>query len=235
MYEGGAVRTVAECAGLSQGSDLSALVDRRLQSNGLILLAGLSPQTTPLAFLDPQYRGIMDYQRYGNEGARQKGRANLPQMSDEVIKSFLAEISRVLTLSGHLMLWVDKFHLAEGVSPWLSGLDLKIVDLITWEKGRMGMGYRTRRACEYLLVIQKRPIRAKGVWTSHNLRDVWSEKCPTEAGTHVHAKPVGLQSALIRATTVPGDIVLDPAAGSYSVMKAAHSVGRRFLGCDLLG
>ena len=34
--------------------------------------------------------------------------------------------------------------------------------------------------------------------------------------------------------TDPGDVVLDPAAGSYSVLTAAHDVGRRFLGCDVV-
>ena len=49
----------------------------------------------------------------------------------------------------------------------------------------------------------------------------------------VHPKPVGLQAALIEAVTDPGDIVLDPAAGSYSVLAAAQRMGRRFLGCDI--
>ena len=50
---------------------------------------------------------------------------------------------------------------------------------------------------------------------------------------NVHPKPVQLQARLIEAVTSPGDVVLDPAAGSYSVMTAAHQVGRRFLGCDI--
>ena len=34
------------------------------------------------------------------------------------------------------------------------------------------MGYRTRRKSEYCLVLQKVPLRAKGVWRSHNIPDV---------------------------------------------------------------
>jgi DNA modification methylase len=37
---------------------------------------------------------------------------------------------------------------------------------------------------------------------------------------------------LIAAVTKPGDLVLDPAAGSFVVMKAAHQLGRDFVGCD---
>lgn len=50
---------------------------------------------------------------------------------------------------------------------------------------------------------------------------------------HPHAKPVEIQARLIEATTAENDFVVDPAAGSFSVMDSALSVGRRFLGCDL--
>ncbi len=54
---------------------------------------------------------------------------------------------------------------------------------------------------------------------------------PQQAGTH--PKPVNLQAALIAAVTAPGDVILDPAAGSYSVLTAAQLAGREFLGYDL--
>ncbi|MER2520017.1 MAG: DNA methyltransferase, partial [Bdellovibrionales bacterium] len=170
-----------------------------------------------------------------NEGQRQKARAALTQMPDDIICAFIKEIDRILVPSGHLMLWVDKYHLVEGVQPWLRGLNLKIVDLVTWDKGRIGMGYRTRRRCEYMMIIQKPPLRAKGIWTARNIPYVWLEKLTKDNRGHAHVKPVNLQAAVIAATTDKNDIVVDPAAGSYSVMNAAHSVGRRFLGCDLRG
>ena len=54
-----------------------------------------------------------------------------------------------------------------------------------------------------------------------------------EGRVHTHQKPVELQRALIEAVTEAGDVVIDPAAGSFSVMKAALGCGRNFLGCDL--
>jgi site-specific DNA-methyltransferase (adenine-specific) len=215
---------------------VQALLDRPNRAEGIEFLSRLPDACTSLVFFDPEYRGVMEYQSYGNEGQRQKGRAALAQMAEATIRSFLTEISRILAPRGHLMLWVDKFHLVEGTKSWLADLDLQAVDLVTWDKGRMGMGYRTRRRCEYLVIAQKRPLRAKGVWTAHDIPDVWTEKLPRPGGSvHAHAKPTGLQAALIAATTAPGDVVVDPAAGSFSVMHAAHSKGRHFLGCDLEG
>ena len=212
--------------------NLKDMADQRRAGDGIEFLKLFPDNSVPLAFFDPQYRGVMDKLSYGNEGARQKGRAELSQMPEEMIKEFIKELSRVLCPSAHLMLWIDKFHLVEGVHPWLENLPLKTVDLITWDKGRIGMGYRTRRRSEYLVVIQKLPLRAKGKWTSHDIGDCWLEKV---SGDHPHAKPENLQAALITSTTIPGDFAIDPAAGGFSVMRAANQVGRHFIGTDLRG
>ena len=201
--------------------------------DGLGLLASLEPETVPICVFDPQYRGVLDKMQYGNEGVnRGRARSQLPQMDTETIGKFIAGIEAALIPSGHLLLWLDKFHLCSGIGPWIHGTRLEIVDLITWHKGRMGMGYRTRRSAEYALVLQKRPERAQGVWRRHDIPDVWTESA-VRLGA-VHPKPVGLQAALIEAVTDPGDVVVDPAAGSYSVLAAAQKVGRQFLGCDVV-
>ena len=205
----------------------------KLTINGLELMQSLESQSVDLCFFDPQYRGVLDKLKYGNEGERQKGRATLHQMSNETIIEFMAEIDRVLKNSCYLMLWIDKFHLCEGIKQWLKGTELQIVDLITWDKGKMGMGYRTRKQCEYLLVLQKVPIKAKGTWKSHSIRDIWSEKIPSEElKLHPHSKPKGLQKALIESCTKEGDLVLDPASGSFSVLECCKELGRNFIGTD---
>lgn len=211
---------------------LKELSNKKLNIDGLELLGKFDDNSVPLVFFDPQYRGVLDNLSYGNEGKRQVGRARLLQMSEEVILEFINEISRVLTPSGHLMLWIDKFHLVEGTSHWFANTLLKQVDLITWDKGRIGMGYRSRRKSEYLLILQKLPLRAKGVWTIHNIPDVVCEKI---SKTHPHSKPIDLQSELIKAVTIENDFVLDPASGGFSVLKSAINANRKFIGTDIGG
>ena len=183
-------------------------------------------------FFDPQYRGVLDKLSYGNEGKqRGKARSSLPQMGADTIQEFFKAIYRVLAPSGYLFLWLDKFHLVEGVRDWFKELpDMQCVDLITWNKHRMGMGYRTRRKSEYLVVIQKKPVLAKATWTIHNIPDVWDEKVTK---THAHSKPVELQKQLILAVTEAGDYVCDPASGGYSVLEACRQTGRHFIGGDI--
>ena len=211
---------------------MNELVNRRNKMNGLELLDLLDKESIKVAFFDPQYRGVLDKLSYGNEGkSRGKDRSALPQMSQEIIFEFLAKIELVLKPNGYLFLWLDKFHLFE-VKSWIENYQsLEIVDMITWNKMKIGMGYRTRRKSEYLVVIQRYPRKAKSTWTLHNIPDVWDEKILDK--NHTHAKPIELQKQLILATTNENDLVLDPASGGYSVFRACKEINRNFIGCDL--
>src|SRR4051795_3262507 len=110
-------------------------LDAPNMADGLELLRSLPIDTFPPVFLDPQSRGVLDKLAYGNEGERQRGRARLPQMDERQIAAFVAAAASRLRPSGHLLLWVDKFHLVEGVAAWTTGTGLEIVDLVTWAKG----------------------------------------------------------------------------------------------------
>ena len=211
---------------------MNELLNRKIKMNGLDLLDLLDKESIKVTFFDPQYRGVLDKLSYGNEGkSRGKDRSALPQMSQEIIFEFLAKIEVVLKPNGYLFLWLDKFHLFE-VKSWIENYQsLEIVDMIVWNKMKIGMGYRTRRKSEYLVIIQKFPKRAKSTWTLHNIPDVWDEKILDK--NHTHAKPIELQKQLILATTNENDLVLDPASGGYSVFRACKETNRNFIGCDL--
>lgn len=200
-------------------------------ADGARLFAEMRDEEANLVFIDPQYRTGLDKLGFGNEGARQKGRAKLAQMTDETISTFLFEAERVLKPSGHVMLWIDKFLSVTG--HWRSWLPLGVrgVDQITWNKGRPGMGYRSRCSSEFLVILQKGPVRSAGCWTDKGIPDVWLEYAdPTH---HPHAKPLQLTQRLIRATTRRDDLVVDPCAGGFGVLDCCLATRRQFLGCDL--
>jgi site-specific DNA-methyltransferase (adenine-specific) len=152
-------------------------------------------------------------------------------MSSEYINECSRESARALMPSGYLMLWQNAFQTCQGHHLRLADV-LQCVDLIAWDNQRLGMGYRARRRGDYLVALQKPPIKARATWrTKPTIPDRWPEK--VDRKLHPHIKPIGLISALIESTTCPADLVVDPAAGSFIVMHAARRLGREFIGCDL--
>jgi site-specific DNA-methyltransferase (adenine-specific) len=202
------------------------------RGDALALLQSLEDSCSPLVLFDPQFRELLDKQEYGNEGKlRQQARAALPTMTFDYINACCREIKRVLRPSGYLMRWIDKFGLCSSLHQKLvDEMGYERVDLIAWDSLRIGMGHRARARGDYLLIFQKPPIRAKATWRDHGIPDRWPEK--VDRKLHPHIKPIGLITRLIAATTHPGDLVVDPAAGSFTVMQAALALGREFIGCD---
>ena len=210
----------------------SLKLNKKLKMDGLRLLSKIPDNTIPVSIFDPQYRGVYDTMQYGNETtSRNYKRVEIPQMNEYVIKEFIREISRILIPSGHLFLWVDKFHFCTNFRNWFNS-PLSVVDMIVWDKGKIGLGYRTRHKSEFLIVLQKEPKRAKGCWTVRDIPDVWTEKTKMTKQYH-HTKPIKLQTRLIESVSNINDIIVDPAAGSFSVLKACKIADRNFLGCDI--
>ena len=188
------------------------------RGDALGLLRSLPDACTPLVIFDPQHRAIMDKKKYGNEGARQRERAKLPAVLESYIDACCLEIARILKPSGYLMRWMDKYCLCQGHHLRISPELIEPVDLFAWDNLRLGQGDRGRNRGDYLLVLQKPPKKAKATWRDYGIPCRWVEKIDLKRyprKLYPHTKPIGLITRLIGATTLPGDVVIDPAAGSY--------------------
>src|SRR4051794_38397929 len=132
-------------ASLEQQAERRAIKEGKFKRNvaqvgdALELLVSLPNTCSSLVFLDPQFRAVLDHLKFGNEGARQRGRASLPAMSQEYIDACLREIARTLRPSAYAMLWIDKFTLCQAHHLRVSEYLLP-VDLFAWDNQRMGMG-----------------------------------------------------------------------------------------------
>lgn len=114
-------------------------LNKPLQMEGQRLLSLIDDGMVPAAFFDPQFRGIYEKLKFGNENqTRNPRRIELPQMNAGTIKAFIHEIARILIPSGHLFLWMDKFHLCSDFRSWTGGTELTVVDMITWNKDAYG-------------------------------------------------------------------------------------------------
>lgn len=63
--------------------------------------------------------------------------------------------------------------------------------------------------------------------------DVWDfATVPPYAGKHPCEKPLSMLTHMIETTSRPGDMILDPFAGSGSTLRAAKDLGRRAIGIE---
>jgi site-specific DNA-methyltransferase (adenine-specific) len=200
------------------------------RGDALELLQSLPDCGAAVVVFDPQHRDVLDKLDYGNEGERQRERCALPAMTSAYIDECCREIARVLRPSSYLMLWSDTFRVCTAAHLRISDI-LPCVDMISWDNMRPGNGYRSRRRGSYLLILQKPPLLAKATWTDHGIPDRWVEK--VDRRIHPHAKPAGLLARLIGAVSRSGDLIVDPAAGSFVVLEICQRLGRRFVGVDI--
>jgi site-specific DNA-methyltransferase (adenine-specific) len=109
----------------------------------------------------------------------------------------------------------------------LESCDLRIQGMVVWDKETMGLGYGFRRQHELIChaSVGTPTINNKGI------PDVLSHRRVSN-DDHPSPKPVALMQLLIEAITVPGDMILDPFAGSGATLRAAKNLGRRSIGIE---
>jgi DNA modification methylase len=103
--------------------------------------------------------------------------------------------------------------------------------ILVWEKDGPGMGdlQSWGMGCEFVLYYkrgsrERTDTRRNNVLHSPQLR-------PTEL-IHPHEKPLPLLELLIKHSTDKGDWVVDPFAGSGSLVRAAEHLGRNAIGIE---
>jgi site-specific DNA-methyltransferase (adenine-specific) len=103
---------------------------------------------------------------------------------------------------------------------------------VIWDKLKPGLGWRFRRQHEMIMVAHREGARL--AWADDNVAvPNIIRLAPPRDRRHPNEKPFGLPALFISLTTKPGDLVLDPFAGSFTTLHAAKELGRRAIGIEL--
>ena len=163
--------------------------------------------------------------------------------------AWLSECHRVLKPAGTI--WVTgTLHIYLSVGMAMLQIGFRILNDIIWQKPNPppNLGRRCfTHSTELLLWGTKAQKGSKDRYTFHyddmrnenggkQMKNVWQFSAAGREekifGKHPTQKPVALIERCLRASTDPGDLILDPFAGSGSTGVAALTMRRKFLGFE---
>jgi site-specific DNA-methyltransferase (adenine-specific) len=98
---------------------------------------------------------------------------------------------------------------------------------IVWDKRTIGMGYHYRARYEMILFFEKGKRRLNDLGVADII------EAPRVRNGYPSEKPVEVGEVLVQQSSAPGDLVVDPFAGSGAFGVAALRAGRDFRGCDI--
>lgn len=104
---------------------------------------------------------------------------------------------------------------------------------VIWDKGGGGLGDLN---AQFMPTHENIIFAVKGKYKFPGKRPrdlVAFPKVPSNMVVHPTEKPVDLLANLIISTTKPGDLILDPFAGSGSTLVAAQKTGRNYIGIEI--
>ena len=223
--------------------------------DGLALMADLPADSVDCIWTDPPYLLSNDGVTCvaGKRVSVNKGawdRSDGIENDHEFNLSWLRECYRVLKPAGTI--WVTgTYHVYLSVGLAMMQLGFRILNDIIWEKSNPppNLGCRCfAHSTETILWATKAPKGSKHKYTFHyqemkdenggkQMKTVWrfpaAGRPEKQFGKHPTQKPIALIERCLRASTNPGDLVLDPFAGAASTGCAALALGRRFIGSEI--
>lgn len=193
-------------------------------------LRSLPDASVDLVITDPAYESLEKHRAIGTTTRLKHSKASSNDwfsiFPNARFGELFAEVYRVLRRNTHFYLLCDPETMFVA-KPMAEAAGFKFWKPLVWDKRRIGMGYHYRSRYEFVLFFEK------GKRKLHDLGTPDVLEIPRVAHGYPAEKPVELAEVLIRQSTEPGELVIDPFMGSGSVGVAAARLGRSFAGCDL--
>jgi len=223
----------------------------------LELLPKIDPETFDMVFADPPYLlsndGITCHA--GKMVSVNKGewdRSHGVEQDHEFVMEWLAACRRVMKPDATI--WVSgTHHIIYSVGFAMQKLGFKILNDIVWYKvnppPNLSCRYFTHSTEIVLWAARDEDSRHRFNYEemkalgnppfddpSKQMKSVWAIMPPRreekEFGKHPTQKPLRLLNRIIRASTAPGDLILDPFVGSGTTAVSALINDRRCVGID---
>lgn len=173
---------------------------------------------------------------------------SIENFSDQVehTKIWISQVKRILKSDGAIVV-SGTMHNIFIVGYVLQEIGFHILNNITWEKTNPppNLGCRCFTHSTETIIWAAKSKKSKHRYNyqemklendGKQLKDVWRSstisKHEKANGSHPTQKPLWLMERLINATTLKGDLVLDPFMGSGTTGVACLNLGRNFIGIE---
>lgn len=199
-------------------------------SDAVEWLTSLPSEIIDCAITDYAYESLEKHRAVGTTTRlkHSDGSSNdwFPIFRNERVPFLMKTLHRVLKKNSHLYMFCDE-ETRDVLKPAGEAAGFRYWKAIVWNKMAIGMGYHYRNMHEFILFFEKgkRKLGDLGVGDVLNIKRVHNGY-PTE-------KPVEVNEVLVKQSSSPGDLIIDPFCGSASCGEAALRQRRRFLGCDI--
>lgn len=223
------------------------------------VLASMPENSVDMIFADPPYNlsnggtTVHSGRRVSvDKGAWDKSAG--PKADFEFHYSWIEACRRVLKPDGSI--WISgTYHSIYACGYALQLLNFRVLNDVAWFKPNAApnLGCRMFTASHETLIWASKNKKSRHTFNYSEMREgdysgdvlknpgkqmrtVWSITTPQKAektfGKHPTQKPIKLMDRIILASTNPGDLVLDPFAGSATTGVAALRHKRKFIGID---
>src|ERR1022692_2791277 len=200
------------------------------QADAVSWLRTLPSCSVDLVVTDPPYESLEKHRSVGTTTRLKVSKSSsnpwFQIFPNARFPELFAEIFRVMKLGSHFYLFTDP-ETAFVAKPVAEAAGFKFWKPLIWDKKTIGMGYHYRCRYEMILFFEKGKRRLNDLGVSDIIT------VPRVRNGYPAEKPVAVSELLIRQSTAPSDLVIDPFMGSGSVGVAALSSGRQFLGNDI--
>lgn len=196
-------------------------VDLRL-GDCLDVILSLETASVDMVMIDPPY---------STPTIASFGRTKCKRLSDLAIQEFYfsalkVELERIMKENAPLLIFCDDIYYAVLVGLFY---DWKQINLLVWDKKRIGMGSPFRRRHELLFYANRGTPPVNG--TMSHIPTIL--EYPLTKEYHGAEKPMELCRQLIAELTPETGLVVDLFMGSGTTGVAAKKTGRRFIGVEL--
>jgi DNA modification methylase len=191
-------------------------------ADALEWLEGIEPGSVTAAIYDPPY-AVGSPVRGREDGAAGSVFGPLSFMSRT-----LRATARTLRPGGIVLIFADWRRMTD-LGYVASTVGLRPATCVAWTRKRPGTGGLLRSAWDPIL------IAARGVPDAVDraaIRNVIEVDYPTKR-SHPYEKPAEVYTHILQRVCRPGDLVIDPFAGSGSSRTAASGLGLTWRGCDI--